>query len=123
MEQKEQKEFFAWLRKTKFTELDIINCRKMQSVSIVENENIFGISTISVCGFINNDVVKVGAEIKQQYSENKHDFYERAFSILHICAKLMDSVNGVLADEGSWTNSYFEEKFVEWKNKSLKNIS
>lgn len=116
------KNFWNWLKKYNFTEEDIIHCRKMQSVNIMENENVYGISSVNVCGFLNNDVLKLGGEIKQQYSEDKRSYYERCYGIYEICAKLMDSVNEVLGDEGSWGKDYFAHKFVEWRDKSIEKL-
>ena len=107
--------FFRWLEKTKNTEADIIKCRKMQSPTLSESENAFGISTISVCGFIHNDVVKLGDEIKQQYDESKPAYYQRVYDILIVASRLMDSVNEILVDEGAWGAGYFENKLNEWK--------
>ena len=50
-----EKTFKEWLQKSKITELDVIKCRKMQSVSIAETENAYGITTISAGGVIDND--------------------------------------------------------------------
>ncbi len=107
-------DFQKWLAKSKCTELDIIKCRKMQSMSIVENDNTFGIGDISVCGFENMDVVQMGGLIKQHYDEDKKAFYERVYGILNVCGQLMDSVNEIMADEGAWSAGYFQKKFKEW---------
>ncbi|MCR5468968.1 MAG: hypothetical protein K6F37_08415 [Lachnospiraceae bacterium] len=107
-------EFNRWLEKSKGTELDIINCRKMQSVSLVERKNAFGIYTVAVCGFVNNDMVKLGGDIVQRYDESLEDFYKRAYRILLICSELMDAVNEVLVDTGSWGAHYFQDKLNEW---------
>lgn len=117
MSECDTKDFFKWLEKSKATEADVINCRKMQSVSFTESENIYGITTISVCGFINNDVVKLGGEIRQQYDEKKGDYYDRVYRILFVCSELMDAVNGILVDEGSWGKDYFQVKLKEWREK------
>lgn len=117
MEQRNTTEFFKWLAKTKCTETDIIKCRKMQAINITENENIYGISTIIVCGFLNNDVVKLGGEIKQKYDENKQQYYQRVAEILAICCDLMDAANEILVDEGAWGEGYFRTKLEEWKRK------
>ena len=106
--------FFRWLGKSKATEHDIIRCRKMQNMSLSETENSFGITTISVCGFINNDVVKLGGELKQQYDEDKMAYYQRVYDILVVCCDLMDSVNEILADEGAWSAGYFKGRIDEW---------
>lgn len=110
----DSQDFLRWLETTRFTEYDIIKCRKMQSASITETENAFGISTISVCGFDHMDVIKLGGEIKQRYDEDKTAFYKRAHSILGICCELMDSVNEVLADEGAWSAGYFQGQLEKW---------
>lgn len=122
MEKFDSEVFFKWLEKVKCTETDIIRCRKMQYMSITESETTFGITTVAVCGFIDNDVVRLGGDIKQRYDEQKTDYYERAYTILMICAQLMDSVNVVLADYGAWGEGYFQKKMQEWKDsKKTKN--
>ena len=115
MANRDNRDFFKWLEKSKSTEFDIIKCRKMQSMNLMESENTFGISSISVCGFINNDVVKLGGEIRQQYDEDKQTYYERVYKILIVCCELMDSVNEILVDEGSWSAGYFKERLRAWK--------
>lgn len=123
MEYVDATDFFKWLEKSNFTESDIIHCRKMQYFNIVESENVYGISGVSVCGFINSDVVKMGNEIKQHYSESKKDYYERVYRIMCVCANLMDSVNEILKDEGSWGIDYFHKKFKEWKDEADKKLA
>ena len=66
--------FFKWLEKSNLTEHDIIKCRKMQSFTISENSNAFGITTITASGFLHNDYIQLGPEIKQHYSETKEDY-------------------------------------------------
>lgn len=110
-------EFLHWLQKSKATEHDIIDCRKMQSASLSETENTFGITTISVCGFINNDVVRLGGDIRQHYDEDKATYYERVYRILIICCELMDSVNAIIADEGAWSDGYFTNRLEKWMEK------
>lgn len=112
-------EFLHWLDKTKNTEFDIIKCRKMQSPSLSEVENTFGITTISVCGFINNDVVKLGGDIKQHYDEDKPTYYKRVYEILGVACELMDSVNAILADEGAWSATYFHDRLEKWLEQKL----
>lgn len=116
MKKTDSGDFLKWLEKSKCTEKDIIGCRKMQSMSISETETTFGISTISVCGFIRNDVVKLGGDIKQRYDESKPAYYDRVYNILIICARLMDSVNEILADHGAWGAGYYEKKIDQWKS-------
>lgn len=123
MENLDTTEFFKWLEKTKSTEHDIINCRKMQSLSIAESENAFGINKVSVCGFIHNDVVQLGGEIVQRYDEDKAQFIDRAFKIFMVSAALMDSVNGILCDEGAWGADYFTRRLTEWRDKKLTEIN
>lgn len=110
-------EFNKWMKKSQITEIDIINCRKMQSFTITEGTNAFGISYVSVSGFFNNDFVKLGEELRQQYDETPMQFYERAYGVLIICCELMDSVNGILCDEGSWSLDYFQNKLNSWIEK------
>lgn len=112
-------DFFKWLEKYHITEGDILACRKMQSMNIVEKENVYGISGVSVCGFQKNDLVQLGGEIKQKYSEPKKEYYERCYGIFLICARLMDAANEILLDEGSWGKGYFQEKFTKWLEESL----
>jgi len=116
-------EFNNWLKKSKATELDIINCRKMQSLSLMEMKNPYGINTVAVCGFINNDVVKLGGDIVQRYDENIEDFYRRAYRILITCCELMDAVNAILVDTGSWGANYFQDKLNEWLKEKLPDYS
>ena len=106
--------FYNWIKKSKVTEYDIIACRKMQSLSFSESSNAYGIITLSVSGFYNNDFVKLGEEIRQYYSETPEDFYKRVYVILGVCSDLMDSVNGILHDEGSWSADYFRSKLDAW---------
>ena len=120
MEKRDTTEFQKWLAKYKNTELDIIKCRKMQSMTITESESTFGIATISVCGFQNNDVITLGSNIKQHYDESREDYYKRVYDILMVCGELMDSVNEILADEAAWTGGYFQKKFMEWGQEKLK---
>lgn len=117
MAYRDSKEFYRWMKKSKVTEIDIINCRKMQSVTMTEDTNAFGISSVAVSGFLNNDFVKLGEEIRQQYDETPQQFYQRAYDILIICSELMDSVNGILCDEGSWSSDYFQTKLNGWIEK------
>ncbi|MCR5273322.1 MAG: hypothetical protein K6E13_10140 [Lachnospiraceae bacterium] len=112
-------EFEHWLKKSKATETDIINCRKMQSLSLMEKKNAYGINSVSVCGFINNDVVKLGGDIVQRYDESLEDFYKRAYRILIICCELMDAVNAIMTDAGSWGPDYFQTKLTNWINSKL----
>jgi len=119
MERHDTRAFYRWLEKSKGTEFDIIKCRKMQFLSLAESQNTFGIRTLSVCGFINNDVVTLGSEIKQQYDESAEDYYNRAFDILAVCCELMDAVNEILCDEGAWSAGYFQGKLEEWKSERL----
>ena len=114
------KDFFRWLEKSKATELDIIKCRKMQSPSFSETSNIYGIRSIQICGFINNDLVKLGGEIKQQYDESEAAYYKRVYDIVNVCCVLMDSVNEILVDEGSWSKGFFQKKLQEWLKDKLK---
>ena len=123
MEEQDKVNFSRWLIKSNCTELDIIHCRKMQSMSITEAENTFGITTLSVCGFEHNDMLLLGGEIKQQYAETKEAYYNRVFGILLICAKLMDSVNEILADEGAWSTGYFEKRFSDWHSEKIASLS
>lgn len=120
MERRDTAAFQRWLAKTKNTELDIIKCRKMQSLSITESENTFGISSVSVCGFENNDVIKLGGEIKQQYDESKEVYYNRVYDILIICCELMDAVNEIMIDEGAWSAGYFQKRLTEWRDEKIK---
>ncbi|MDD6157246.1 MAG: hypothetical protein PUB52_09570 [Lachnospiraceae bacterium] len=115
MSKYDNSDFLHWMEKSKITEHDIIDCRKMQSSSLTETENTFGITTISVCGFINNDVVRLGGDIKQHYDESKEAYYERVYRILIICCELMDDVNEVIADEGAWSPGHFVKKLNQWK--------
>ena len=46
MEKRNTEAFQKWLAKYRYTEIDIIKCRKMQSMSIMETENTFGISCV-----------------------------------------------------------------------------
>ena len=109
------KKFFQWLEKSKLTEHDIIKCRKMQSFTISETSNAFGITTISASGFYNNDYIQLGPEIKQQYAETREDFYDRVFEIYYVCGELMDAVNDILQDEGSWSDNYFRNRIYDWR--------
>ena len=120
MEKRDTTEFQKWLAKYKNTEWDIIKCRKMQSMTITESESTFGIATISVCGFQNNDVITLGSNIKQHYDESREDYYKLVYDILMVCGELMDSVNEILADEAAWTGGYFQKKFMEWGQEKLK---
>ena len=106
--------FFQWLKKSNITEQDVIGCRKMQSMAITEDTNAFGISTISISGFENNDFVKLGEAIKQHYSETPEAYAKRVYDIYMTCAELMDSVNSILKDEGSWSSDYFQTKINTW---------
>ncbi len=110
---KSAEEFSKWMEKTKCTEMDVIQARKLQNISITETENTFGISTLSVCGFLNNDVTQF-QPIVQHYDESKPDFYKRAFEVMAIGCELMDSVNEILRDEGAWSPEYFTNKLEEW---------
>ena len=121
MEKRNTEAFQKWLAKYRYTEIDIIRCRKMQSMSIMETENTFGISCVSVCGFINNDVARLGGDIKQHYDESKDVYYKRVYDILIICCELMDSVNEILADEGAWSSGYFQKRINEWRDEKIKN--
>lgn len=112
-----QQDFFKWLEKSKANEFDIIKCRKMQSSSLTETENTFGIKSIQICGFINNDVVKLGGEIKQKYDESNEAYYKRVYDIISVCCGLMDSVNQILVDEGAWGKDYFQNKLDGWYKK------
>lgn len=107
--------FFKWLEKSNLTEHDIIKCRKMQSFTISENSNAFGITTITASGFLHNDYIQLGPEIKQHYSETKEDYLDRVFDIYYVCAELMDAVNDVLADEGAWSDNYFRTRVFDWR--------
>ena len=106
-------DFLKWMEKTKCTELDVIRARKLQNISITETENTFGITTISVCGFLNNDVTQF-QPIVQHYDESKPDFYKRAYGVMAIGCELMDSVNEILRDDGAWSPEYFSKKLEEW---------
>ena len=112
--------FFKWLEKSNLTEHDIIKCRKMQSFTISEKSNAFGITTITASGFYNNDYIQMGPEIKQQYAEMREDFYDRVFDIYYVCAELMDAVNDVMQDEGSWSKDYFRGRIFEWRKSNYK---
>lgn len=114
MENQDLTAFYNWIKKSKIDEHDIIRCRKMQSMSISETSNAYGIVTISVSGFYNNDFIKLGEEIRQYYSENKETYYKRVYTILGVCSDLMDSVNGILQDEGSWSSDYFRSRIDSW---------
>ena len=118
-----EKTFKEWLQKSKITELDVIKCRKMQSVSIAETESAYGITTRSAGGFSDNDYVKVGEPIKQHYAESKEEYYKRVHTVMIVSADLMDAVNGVLADEGSWGPDYFHQKVEHWYSEKMNSLS
>lgn len=110
---KSSEEFLRWMEKAKVTELDVIAARKLQNMSITETENMFGITSISVCGFLNNDVTQFQPMV-QHYDESKEDFYKRVYGVMAIACELMDSVNEILRDDGAWSPEYFTNKLQDW---------
>ena len=40
-----------------------------------------------------------------------------------VSADLMDAVNGVLADEGSWGPDYFHQKVEHWYSEKMNSLS